>query len=108
MRKMLSLSRDSCWWGSDGLLLPPSGTSLASFPVPLYRGRVNPMRSHSPHPSIDSEGQLGLLVARLFREKGWKVLDQPREGNLAPDFIVSRPGKKLIMDRYHPRAQQPA
>jgi hypothetical protein len=56
------------------------------------------MPSHSPNPSIDNEAQLGLLVAELFREKGWKVLDQPREGNLVPDFIVSRPGKKLIIE----------
>jgi hypothetical protein len=56
------------------------------------------MSSHSPNPSIDNEAQLGLLVAELFRKKGWKILDQPREGNLVPDFIVSRPGKKLIIE----------
>jgi hypothetical protein len=39
-----------------------------------------------------------LLVADLFRENGWKVLDQPHEQNSAPGSIASRPGKKLIIE----------
>jgi len=53
---------------------------------------------HYPNSRIDNEVQLGLLVADLFRENGWKVLHQPREQNSAPDLIASRPGKKLIIE----------
>jgi hypothetical protein len=56
------------------------------------------MLGHSRNPTIDNEAQLGLLVAGLFRKNGWKVSAQPREENLGPDFIVSRPGKKLIIE----------
>jgi len=56
------------------------------------------MPGHYPHPSGDNEAQLGLLVAGLLRENGWKVLHQPREENLAPDLIASRAGKKLIIE----------
>jgi hypothetical protein len=55
------------------------------------------MPGHYPNPLVDNEAQLGLLVADLFRENGWKVLHQPR-GNSAPDLIASRPGKKLIIE----------
>ena len=51
-----------------------------------------------PNPSPQNEAQLGLVVANLFREEGWKVLDQPREAGAAPDLIASRPGKKLIIE----------
>ena len=53
---------------------------------------------HYPNSRVDNEAQLGLLVADLFRENGWKVLHQPREQNSAPDLIASRPGKKLIIE----------
>jgi len=56
------------------------------------------MPGHYPNSPVDNEAQLGLLVANLFRENGWKVLHQPREEHLAPDLIVSRPGKKLIIE----------
>jgi hypothetical protein len=56
------------------------------------------MPSHYPNPSVGNEAQLGLLVAGLFRENGWKVLNQPREENVAPDLIASRPGRKLIIE----------
>lgn len=56
------------------------------------------MPVHYPNPSIDNEAQLQLVVAELFREKGWKVLAQPHEENLAPDLIASRQGKKLIVE----------
>src|SRR5258708_9801483 len=56
------------------------------------------MPGHYPNSPVGSEAQLGLLVADLFRENGWKVLDQPHEGNLAPDLLASRPGKRLIIE----------
>ena len=39
-----------------------------------------------------------MVVAELFREKGWKVLNQPQEENVAPDLIASRQGKKMIVE----------
>jgi hypothetical protein len=56
------------------------------------------MPRHYSNPPVDNEAQLGLLVADLFREKGWKILHQPREQNSAPDLIASRTGKKLIIE----------
>ena len=56
------------------------------------------MLGHYPNPSPDHEAQLGLVVANLFREEGWKVLKQPRERGAAPDLIASRPGKKLVVE----------
>jgi hypothetical protein len=56
------------------------------------------MPGHYPNPSIDNEAQLQLVVAELFREKGWKVLNQPHEENFAPDLIASRQGKKMIVE----------
>jgi hypothetical protein len=56
------------------------------------------MPGHYPKSPVDNEAQLGLIVADLFRENGWKVLHQPREPNSAPDLIASRPGKKLIIE----------
>jgi hypothetical protein len=56
------------------------------------------MPSHSSSAPIDNEAQLELLVAALFRAKGWKVLPQPRKENFAPDLIVSRAGKKLVAE----------
>ena len=53
---------------------------------------------HYPNSSVDSGAQLGLLVAEVFRQHGWKVLHQPHEQNSAPDLIASRPGKKLIIE----------
>jgi hypothetical protein len=56
------------------------------------------MPGHYPNLSVDNEAQLGLIVANLFREQGWKVLDQPRQHDGAPDFIVSRKGEKLVVE----------
>ena len=56
------------------------------------------MPGHYPNPPIDNEAQLQLVVAELFREKGWKVLNQPHEENFAPDLIASRQGKKMIVE----------
>jgi hypothetical protein len=55
------------------------------------------MPSHSNPPS-ENEAHLGLVVANVFREDGWKVLDQPREAGAEPDLIASRPGKKLVVE----------
>lgn len=56
------------------------------------------MLGHYPNPPMDNEAQLGRIVANLFREDGWKVLEQPREKDAAPDFIVSGHGKKLVVE----------
>ena len=56
------------------------------------------MPGHFPTPPLDHEAQLGLVVANLFREEGWKVLDQPRDHGVVPDLIASRPGKKLVVE----------
>ena len=56
------------------------------------------MPGHYPNPTIDNEAQLRLVVAELFREKGWKVLAQPHGESLAPDLVASRQGKKMIVE----------
>ncbi|HKV64552.1 MAG TPA: hypothetical protein VJO16_21785 [Candidatus Acidoferrum sp.] len=56
------------------------------------------MPGHHPNPSLDNEAQFGRIVANLFREDGWKVLEEPREKNVAPDFLVSGHGKKLVVE----------
>jgi hypothetical protein len=56
------------------------------------------MPSHRPKSLVNTEGQFGRLVAELFREHGWKVLEEPREHNAAPDFLVSGNGKKLVVE----------
>ena len=59
---------------------------------------VNSMPSRYPNPSIASEAQLGRVVANLFREEGWKVVEEPREKNVAPDFLISGRGKKFVVE----------
>jgi hypothetical protein len=56
------------------------------------------MPSHHSNPSVDSEAQFGRIVANLFLEDGWKVFEEPREKNVAPDFLMSRHGKKLVVE----------
>lgn len=56
------------------------------------------MPGHYPNPPMDNEAQLERIVANLFRENGWKVLEQPREKDAAPDFIISGHGKKLVVE----------
>jgi len=56
------------------------------------------MPGHYPNASLDNEAQLGRIVASLFREDGWKVLEEPREKNVAPDFLVSGRGKKFVVE----------
>lgn len=56
------------------------------------------MAGHYPNPSIDNEAQLGRIVASLFREQGWKVVEEPREQNVTPDFLVSGCGKKFVVE----------
>ena len=56
------------------------------------------MPGHHPNPSVDNEAQFGRIVANVFREDGWKVLEEPREKNVAPDFLVSGHGKKLVVE----------
>src|SRR6266851_972662 len=54
------------------------------------------MAGHYPNPSM--EAQLGWIVANVFREEGWKIVDQPRQGGASPDFIASGHGKKLVIE----------
>jgi len=56
------------------------------------------MPGHYRNPSVDSEAQLGRIVASVFREEGWKVSEEPREKNVAPDFLVSGRGKKFVVE----------
>ena len=56
------------------------------------------MPGHNPNPPINNEAQFGRIVSELFRDDGWKVLQEPREPNAAPDFLVSGHGKKLVVE----------
>ena len=56
------------------------------------------MPGHYPNPRFDNEAQLGRIVASMFREEGWKVVEEPRENNVAPDFLVSGHGKKFVVE----------
>src|SRR5215470_14085964 len=56
------------------------------------------MPGHYPNPPVDSEAHLGRIVASLFREEGWKVSEEPREKNVAPDFLVLGHGKKFVVE----------
>jgi hypothetical protein len=56
------------------------------------------MAIHHPNPSIDNKAQFGRIVVSVFREDGWKVHEEPREKNAAPDFLVSGHGKKLVVE----------
>jgi hypothetical protein len=56
------------------------------------------MPGHHPNAPVDNEAQLGRIVASLFREEGWKVVEEPREKNVAPDFLVSGHGKKFVAE----------
>jgi hypothetical protein len=56
------------------------------------------MPGHYPNQPVDNEAHLGRIVASLFREEGWKVVEEPREKNVAPDFLVSGHGKKFVVE----------
>jgi hypothetical protein len=56
------------------------------------------MPGHYPISPVDNEAHLGRIVASLFREEGWKVVAEPREKNVAPDFLVSGHGKKFVVE----------
>jgi hypothetical protein len=56
------------------------------------------MPGHYPNPPVGNEAHLGRIVASLFREEGWKVVEEPREKNVAPDFLVSGHGKKFVVE----------
>lgn len=59
---------------------------------------VKSMPGRYRNPSIANEAQLRRVVADLFREEGWKVVEEPREKNLAPDFLLSGRGKKFVVE----------
>jgi hypothetical protein len=56
------------------------------------------MPGHYPNQPVDNEAHLGRIVASLFREEGWEVVEEPREKNVAPDFLVSGHGKKFVVE----------
>lgn len=56
------------------------------------------MPGHYPNRAVDNEAQLGRIVVNVFREEGWKVVEGPREKNVAPDFLVSGHGKKYVIE----------
>src|SRR5580658_10163416 len=56
------------------------------------------MPGHYPNPSENSKAQIGLLVRGLLREKGWKILNQPREDEHRPDLMVKRSGTILVIE----------
>jgi hypothetical protein len=56
------------------------------------------MPSHYPNTPVDNEAQLGRIVASLFCEEGWKVVEEPGEKNVAPDFLVLKNGKKFVVE----------
>jgi hypothetical protein len=56
------------------------------------------MPGHNPISPVNNEAQFGRIVSELFREDGWKVLQEPRDPNAAPDFLVSGHGKKLVVE----------
>ena len=56
------------------------------------------MPGHYPNPSENSKAQIGLLVSGLLREKGWKILNQPREDEHRPDLMVERSGTILVIE----------
>jgi hypothetical protein len=56
------------------------------------------MPGHRPNSPVNNDAQFERIVAELFREDGWKVLQEPRDQNAAPDFLVSGRGKKLVVE----------
>src|SRR5579862_7484114 len=56
------------------------------------------MPSHRQNSSVGNEAPFGRIVANLLREDGWKLLEEPREKDVAPDFLVSGHGKKLVVE----------
>ena len=59
---------------------------------------VKSMPSRYPNPSVATQAQFGRVVANLFHQQGWKVVEEPREKNVAPDFLVSGRGKKFVVE----------
>jgi hypothetical protein len=56
------------------------------------------MSSYNSNPTPQNEGQMRVLIARLLRENGWKVVEEPGECNVRPDLIAERGGQKLIIE----------
>lgn len=56
------------------------------------------MPSHHPSQPVDNEAQLGRIVSSLFREQGWKVVEEPREENVAPDFLILGRENKFVVE----------
>ena len=61
------------------------------------RGRDNAVPDYHSNPYASNKG-FDEIVANLFRDHGWDVLEQPRERDARPDFILSGHGKKLVVE----------
>lgn len=51
-----------------------------------------------PHDPLDKEAEVESLVADVFRQGGWKVLEQPRIEEGRPDLVAEHAGKKYIVE----------
>jgi hypothetical protein len=56
------------------------------------------MPGHYPNLSVNNEARLAEVVANLFREQGWKVLEQAKDEDAKPDFVASRHGQNLVIE----------
>jgi Holliday junction resolvase len=56
------------------------------------------MPKHHPDLPLDNEAQVEQLVARVFDEDGWRVESRVRREDFAPDLVVSKPGRKLVIE----------
>src|SRR5262245_8545024 len=96
--RMNSSARSSAAWGLTTAFAPYIMAMIINAAMILTMAVVNPMPGHYPNPPVDNEAHLGRIVASLFREEGWKVVEEPREKNVAPDFLVSGHGKKFVVE----------
>jgi len=51
-----------------------------------------------PSDPLDKEAELKSLVADVFRQSGWKLLEQPRIEEGRPDLVAEHAGKKYIVE----------
>jgi hypothetical protein len=51
-----------------------------------------------PSDPRDKQAELKRLVVEVFRERGWKVLEQPRNQNEGPDLVAEHAGRKYIVE----------
>src|ERR1700686_4685538 len=54
-----------------------------------------------PSAPRDKEAQVESLMAELFRQGGWRTLEQPGVGDGKPDLIAEHAGKKYVIEIKH-------